>query len=144
MHIAESVWFHSGNLDFCLVQTAVDYQCRDDHHFPNCWWRRRKLHHQDLAFNFYIGFSFSADCQDNEPKGGGEEEETTCQGLVEKRGNGKRRTKKKPPKSIKSLGICLKRRFILGKPSSWIELNWNLAITLFMLSLVKLGLLWRY
>ncbi|KAL6274908.1 hypothetical protein ACE6H2_025600 [Prunus campanulata] len=70
---------------------------------------------------FYNGFSFSLDCEDNEPKGGGEEEEeeTVCQQeLVEKRCKGKRGTKKKPTKSIKSLGICLKRRFILGKPSS--------------------------
>ncbi|ONH98525.1 hypothetical protein PRUPE_7G252500 [Prunus persica] len=93
MHIAQSVWFILGTWIFVLSRlplTITTFRIVDEGEGSFIIKTLRSTS---------TSVSASLHCEDNEPKGGGggEEGETTCQGLVEKRRNGKRRTQKKAP-----------------------------------------------
>ncbi|CAL2249483.1 unnamed protein product [Prunus armeniaca] len=133
---------HLGNLDFCLVQSGTDYNCRGRQPIWITTFQivceggkssintlHSTVYDVDLngAHKFLIGFSFTPDCEDNEPKG----EETKVKpihGPLEKRCKRKGhcmlgikrgikpRTKIGTKRtSGKSFGLCLKRGLTLGK-----------------------------
>ncbi|ONI18514.1 hypothetical protein PRUPE_3G220200 [Prunus persica] len=130
---------HLGNLDFCLVQSGTDSNCCGRQPIWITTFQivseggkssintlHSTVYDVDLngAHKFLIGFSFTPDCEDNEPKGI-ETKVKLIHGPLEKRCKRKGHYKLGIKRGIKlrtkrtsrkSFGLCLKRGLItLGK-----------------------------